>query len=158
MPKARAMAAMSRDQAPSSLDFHAGPKELPSSPQQLPLSGKSVLVIEDEMLIAMCVEACLGDAGVAMVRIANSLVLARRILDEGIRFDAAIVDLYMPDGNASPLVQLLSARGVPVVITTGDPAGHAEPALTTAAAILQKPRSNGDLIKAVIGCMVGASH
>ena len=42
---------------------------------ELPLAGKSVLIIEDEALIAMGFESCLQDAGAAVVKIANSLAL-----------------------------------------------------------------------------------
>ena len=61
-----------------------------TSPGQLPLAGKSVLVIEDEALIAMNVQSCLVEAGAAFV-----------------------------DGNASPLIPVLSELKIPVVITTG---------------------------------------
>ena len=73
--------------------------------RQLPLAGKSVLIIEDEALIAMSVEFCLQNAGAAVVKIANSIALAQSALDEGIPFDAAVVDLHLADGNASSLVQ-----------------------------------------------------
>jgi PleD family two-component response regulator len=46
---------------------------IPSEQQGLPLSGKSVLIVEDEALIALSVESCLLDAGAAVVKIANSL-------------------------------------------------------------------------------------
>ena len=88
--------------------------------EQLPLAGKSVLIVEDEALIAMSVEFCLQDAGAAVVKIANSIALAQSALDEGIPFDAAVVDLHLADGNASPLIQVLSERGIAVVVTTGD--------------------------------------
>ena len=68
----------------------------------------------------MNVEACLLDAGAAVVKMANSIASAKSALDEGIPFDAAVVDLHLADGNASSLVQALSERGVAVVITTGD--------------------------------------
>jgi hypothetical protein len=60
---------------------------------QLPLAGKSVLIIEDEALIAMSVEFWLQNAGAAVVKITNSIASAQRALDEGIPFDAAVVDL-----------------------------------------------------------------
>jgi hypothetical protein len=41
-----------------------------TSLRQLPLAGKSVLIIEDEPLIAMSVQFCLQDAGAAVVKIA----------------------------------------------------------------------------------------
>jgi DNA-binding NtrC family response regulator len=66
---------------------------------------KSVLIIEDKALIAMSVESCLQDAGAAVV-IANSIALAQSALDEGIPFDAAVVDLHLADGNASLLIQV----------------------------------------------------
>jgi hypothetical protein len=55
-----------------------------------------------------------------IVKIANSIALAQSALDEGIPFDAAVVDLHLADGNASSLVRALSERGIAVVITTGD--------------------------------------
>jgi DNA-binding NtrC family response regulator len=115
---------------------------------QLPLAGKSVLVIEDEALIAMSVESCLQDAGAAVV-VANSVALAQSALDEGIPFDAAVVDLRLADGNASPLIRVLSERGIPVVISTGDEVDRGQPALSKAIAILQKPYAENDLINAI---------
>ena len=87
---------------------------------QFPLKGKSALIIEDNALIAMNVEVCLLDAGAAMVKTANSIASAKSALDEGIPFDAAVVDLHLADGNATSLIQALSERGIAVVITTGD--------------------------------------
>jgi DNA-binding NtrC family response regulator len=115
---------------------------------QGPLAGKSVLIIEDEALIAMGFESCLQDAG-AVVKIANSIASARSALEEGIPFDAAVVDLVVADGNASPLIEVLSERGIPVVITTGDEADHGQPALSKAVAILQKPHADSDLVNTV---------
>jgi hypothetical protein len=84
----------------------------------LPLAGKSVLVIEDEALIALNVESCLLEAGAAFVKIVNSVGWAQSSL-YGIPFDAAVVDLYVIDGSASRLIPVLSEGGIPVVITTG---------------------------------------
>lgn len=116
---------------------------------QLPLAGKSVLIIEDEALIAMSVEFWLQDAGAAVVKTTNSIASAQRTLDEGIPFDAAVVDLHVVDGNASALVQVLSERGIPVVITTGDEVDRRDPALSTAVAFLQKPHGYSDLVNVI---------
>jgi DNA-binding NtrC family response regulator len=115
---------------------------------QLPLAGKSVLIVEDEALIALNIESCLQNAGAA-VFMANSIVSAQSALDEGIPFDAAVVDLLLADGNASPLIQILSERGIPVVISTGDEVDRGQPALSKAVAVLQKPYAESDLINAV---------
>jgi len=124
-------------------------KPTATSLDQLPLAEKSVLVIEDEVLIAMGFESCLQDAGAAVVKIANSLASAQRTLDEDIPFDAAVVDLQLADGNASALIEVLSERGIPVVITTGDEVDPRHPALSKALAILQKPHADSDLVNAV---------
>jgi DNA-binding NtrC family response regulator len=116
---------------------------------QLPLAGKSILIIEDEALISMGVESCLRDAGAADVKITNSVAFAQRALDEGNLFDGAVVDLHVADGDASPLVQILSERGIPVVITTGYDVDWRQPPLGRAIAILRKPHTDSDLINAL---------
>jgi DNA-binding NtrC family response regulator len=120
----------------------------PTSLGELSLAGKSVLIIEDEALIALNVESCLQDAGAAVV-IANSIVSAQSALDEGTPFDVAVVDFLLADGNASTLIQVLSERGIPVVVTTGDEVDRGQPALSKAVAILQKPHTESDLINAI---------
>lgn len=87
---------------------------------EFPLKGKSALIIEDNALIAISVELSLRNAGAAVVRIANSVASAKSALDEGFPFDVALVDLRLQDGDAGPLVKIMSERGIAVVITTGD--------------------------------------
>jgi DNA-binding NtrC family response regulator len=88
-------------------------------PDQLLLAGKSILVVEDESLIAMNVEYSLNDAGAATVIIASSVAQAQAALTKG-TYDAAIVDFRLPDSDASVLIDELSGREIPVVVTTGD--------------------------------------
>ncbi len=122
----------------------------------LPLKGKSAIIIEDDALIAMGAESDLLDAGAAVVRIANSVAAAKIALDEGFPFDVALVDLFLEDGDASPLVQILSERGVAVVIATGSDVSQGQPAFRTATDILQKPYSVRDLINALMKCAAAA--
>jgi DNA-binding NtrC family response regulator len=124
---------------------------------QLPLAGKSVLVIEDEALIALNVESCLLEAGTAFVKIVNSVGWAQSSL-YGIPFDVAVVDLCVVDGNASPLIPVLSEGGIPVVITTGSNVDPGHPALSKAAVVLQKPHANSDLIEAIVKCVIVAPN
>jgi DNA-binding response OmpR family regulator len=99
------------------------------------LAGMSVLILEDEPLVAMFVESCLQDAGAAVVKIAASISAARSVLDES--FDAAVIDLHVADGDASPLIGVLSERRIPVVVTTGGTIDRE--LLTQTVAVLQKP-------------------
>ena len=66
---------------------------MPTEQQGAPLGGRSILIIEDEALIALSVESRLLDAGRPLSKMANSIAAALSALDEGIPFDAAIVDL-----------------------------------------------------------------
>jgi DNA-binding NtrC family response regulator len=117
---------------------------------RLPFDGKLALIIEDDPLIAMNVECCLRDAGAAVVKIANSVASAESALEEGTPFDAAIVDLWLPDGHASALIPALSERGIAVVITTGDFVCPSQPASSKAITVLQKPFADSDLIDALM--------
>ena len=112
-------------------------------------------MFEDEALIALNIESCLQDAGAAVV-IANSIALAKSTLAEGTTFDAAVVDLLLADGNASPLIQVLSERGIAVVIATGDVVCEGQPAHSKAITILQKPYTGRDLINALMKCAAAA--
>ena len=132
---------MSSDALPKSQRRPAQLSE--SHPSALVLAGMSVLILEDEPLVAMFVESCLQDAGATIVKIAASISAARSVLNES--FDAAVIDLHLADGDASALIGVLSGRGIPVVVTTGDTIDREM--LTQTVAVLQKPYPEADLIK-----------
>ena len=132
---------MPSDTLPTSPRHSAEPCE--AHPSASVLAGMSVLILEDEPLVAMFVESCLQDAGAAVVKIAASISAARSVLNES--FDAAVIDLHVADGDASPLIGVLSERGIPVVVTTGGTIDRE--LLTQTVAVLQKPYPEADLIK-----------
>jgi CheY-like chemotaxis protein len=122
-------------------------------PKASPLFGTSVLVVEDEPLIAMTVESVLQEAGVSWVKAVGSIAAAKIALGEGNPFNAAVVDLHVADGDASSLLELLAKRGIPIVVTTGWTVDQDLPDLTKAVAVLRKPYPEADLIK-VLAWMV----
>jgi DNA-binding response OmpR family regulator len=82
-----------------------------------PLAGHSVLVVEDEPLIAFDIEAALARAG-ARVLVSNDLRKAVALLEDD-RVSAAIVDRKLRDGDSAQLCERLQNRGIPFVIYTG---------------------------------------
>jgi FixJ family two-component response regulator len=62
----------------------------------------------------------------------------------------AIVDLILTHENACPLIQVLSERGIPIVISTGADIDLGHPALSKAVAFLQKPYNDSELIEALV--------
>ena len=113
-------------------------------------AGKSVLIIEDEALIAFSVESCLLDAGATIVKTANSIAAAHSALEQGISFDAAIVDLILADENAFPLSTYYRNVASPWWSPRGADIDLGHPALSHAVAFLQKPYDESELIEALV--------
>lgn len=84
-----------------------------------PLAGKRGLVIDDEFLIVLDLEALLADAG-ALVTCHGSPNKARAALDDG-AFNFAIVDLHIGGGIDSGIsvATLLHERGIPFLFLSG---------------------------------------
>jgi DNA-binding NtrC family response regulator len=83
------------------------------------LGRHRVLVVEDEPAIAEHLTDILTEAEGVVVGPAASLRQAQDLLRNGAAIDAALLDLKLPDGAVTPLLEALSARGVPTVIYTG---------------------------------------
>jgi DNA-binding response OmpR family regulator len=82
-----------------------------------PLSGRSVLVVEDEPLIALVIVEGFEAAG--------ACVFCAHNLRDGVRLaghpdlDAAVVDFGLSDGESTALCERLNARGAPFVLHSG---------------------------------------
>ena len=105
----------------------------------------------------MGVESSLSEAGAAIVKVVGSVVQAQNAISDGVSFAAAIVDLRLRDGDASPLDTILSRRGIPVIVTTGDHPDDVQADLSNAVVILRKPYSESELIKAA-ACLAKANE
>jgi CheY-like chemotaxis protein len=90
------------------------------------------------------------DGGAATVKIVATVAQSQIALGEGRSFNAAIVDLRLTDGDATPVIRVLSERGIPVVVTTGSNIEDVQPDLSQAVAVLQKPYRESDLIKTMV--------
>lgn len=79
-----------------------------------------ILIVEDEMLVAIELESLLSDLGYEVVGIAPDLVAARDYFDEAL--DLALVDLNLRDGLTGPQIgETLGAKGVTVLFVTANP-------------------------------------
>ena len=103
------------------------------------MSGKrSILIVEDEPLIAMMLEDFLETLGHEVVATCESVEEAMDRVKAG-GFDVAIIDVQLKDGkHVWPVADRLAEEGTPFVIATG---GHVEPPPSrhAAAPILSKP-------------------
>ena len=79
--------------------------------------AKSVLVVEDEAVIAMMNKAWLTRMGFR-VRVESSLDTALGCLDGG-AFQLALVDMNLGGKSSDPLIEKLRAIGIPTLLATG---------------------------------------
>ena len=84
---------------------------------QLPLAGQSILVVEDEPLIAMDVVQGLQSAGasVAQARTLSEALSKVECPD----LSAAVLDHALNDGDASQICDRLDRRNIPFVVYSG---------------------------------------
>ena len=79
-----------------------------------------ILIVEDEMLVAMELESILEDLGHEPVGIAPDLAAAEELATEAL--DLALVDLNLRDGLTGPEIGTrLCDRGVSVLFITANP-------------------------------------
>jgi CheY-like chemotaxis protein len=83
------------------------------------LAGYRVLVVEDEVLVALSISEMLREAEGVPIGPAASVREARQLIKEGAAIDAALLDVNLSDGSVTPILESLSARGVPTVVYTG---------------------------------------
>ena len=82
------------------------------------LSGRKVLVVEDEMIVAWLLEDMLVDLGCTIVGPATSVNQALAMIDVE-AFDAAVLDVNLDGQMSYPVADALTARGMPFVFSTG---------------------------------------
>lgn len=109
------------------------------------LDGTTVLVVEDEFLIALDAQRILEDSGAETVLLANSIGDVRRLLADGPRIDAAVLDLKLGEEDATPLMEEFVRRNIPFLVTTG-----LDAAVPAGIQILPKPYRDAEFIDAIL--------
>lgn len=86
---------------------------------RVPLSGRRILVVEDEYFLADDISRALRSAGADIAGPVGELDDALPILNSGGVLDAAVLDVNIRNDMVFPVAQELKARRVPFVFTTG---------------------------------------
>jgi CheY-like chemotaxis protein len=107
------------------------------------LSGRRVLVVEDEMLVLMMIEDMLADLGCRSVTAAATIEKALASIEEHV-FDAAMLDMNLNGDDSLKVADALTARGVPFVYCTGNN-GHGMRVDCANTPVLRKPFSFEEL-------------
>jgi len=123
---------------------------LPVAPAALP---RSVLLVEDSIIIALDTEENLKRLGVAEVRIESTVAGAIAAIAAA-RPDLAVIDFDLGGESSAPVAAALKAAGVRFVLATGYDETLGEFARLGAAAVLKKPYGRAE-IAAAIGLPAG---
>jgi len=105
---------------------------------------QKILLVEDDMLIAMELEERLGEMGYAVLGPAATLAEGEKLISAE-KPDAALLDANLGGESSVPLGAKLAAMGVPVAFCTGYDHIKGLPPELASALILTKPLSDADL-------------
>ena len=118
---------------------------------QRSLAGRSILVAEDEALIALDIKQAFEEEG-AKVIIAHTLAGALRAVDEP-TLSAAILDHALSDGDSAQLCIRMKERNLPFVIYSGY---NNLSGACSGAVHVKKPESTSVLVETVKGLLADA--
>jgi len=82
------------------------------------LSDKKVLVVEDEMLVAMLIEDMLGDLGCTEITVVADIEAALQCIGKCM-FDLATLDLNLNGTRSYPVADCLIDHHIPFAFSTG---------------------------------------
>jgi CheY-like chemotaxis protein len=107
------------------------------------LSGRRVLVVEDEMLVLLSTEDMLADLGCEDISAAATVDEALAMIEARV-FDVAMLDMNLNGDRTRSVADALAAHGVPFLFATGYAGrdasdGHGD------RPVLKKPFQNRDL-------------
>lgn len=113
------------------------------------LSGRRILIVEDEALIAMLIEDVLQTAGARVVGLAATVAEALRAIERE-RPDGVTLDGNLNDEMSGPVAERLTELNVPFLLVTG----YVDRALADAhlaqAPRVDKPFTTDRLLNAVV--------
>lgn len=111
------------------------------------LSGRKVLVVEDETLVAMLVEDTLMDAGATVIGPVSTVAEALTVL-RAQKPDVAVLDLNLAGETSEPVADQLKQLGIPFVVASGYGAAGLPPRHQDVP-VLAKPYAPEDLTAAL---------
>ena len=118
-----------------------------------PSGALNVLLVEDEIMIAMLMEDVLADMGHVVVGVACGVEAALEMA-ETVEADLAILDVNIDGRPSFPVADVLRRRGVPVLFATGYGAAGLDGDYRDAV-FINKPFDSRELVGAI--SLIGAA-
>ena len=116
---------------------------------------RSILIVEDEPLIAMMLEDFIQSLGHQVSGNCDSVSAALKEVETG-EFDLAILDINLKGESVWPVASALRGKGTPFVLATG---GHVDPPPAEFAGVptIEKPYTI-DRVTPIIEAVLAGSH
>jgi CheY-like chemotaxis protein len=112
----------------------------------------TVLVVDDEPLIAMALEAALEDAGYRVETAANGRQGLERLAE--VQADIVLLDMMMPVMNGPAMLEAMAAdpglRSIPVIVLSSLPETTIRGQVDGAIAIVRKPYTADQILTAIV--------
>jgi DNA-binding NtrC family response regulator len=112
------------------------------------ISGRHILVVEDEALVALDLQEFLDQRGAKVIGPAASVSQALEAID-GNQIDCALLDMKLGDEPADAVAVALGQRAIPTVLMTGYGDGNLPPGFETYPR-LEKPYAQDELLKLIV--------
>lgn len=110
------------------------------------LTGLSILVLEDEPIIALMLEDLLAEGGAEAVIVSTVSAAERLIANRS--FDAALLDVNVGKVTSYPFAEALRKRGMPFIFGSGY-GGALHPAAFAEVPTISKPYNLTDIENAL---------
>ncbi|WP_128253803.1 HWE histidine kinase domain-containing protein [Falsirhodobacter deserti] len=107
-----------------------------------------LMLLEDQLLIAMDVEAMLEDSGFRRISLARNVEQALELVSSS-EIELAMLDVNLGQETSIPVAEELRARGIPFVFATGYDEGSALPEAMRGVPVVRKPYDAENLIAAL---------
>lgn len=120
------------------------------------LSGRKILILEDEAAIALNLAAAVAQAGGVVVGPVATVAAAHAVMADN-RLDAALLDIRLRNETSFPLADVLAVLNIPFVFVSGlssalMPYTHRERPL------FDKPYETAEVIAALEGLLRGVAR
>jgi CheY-like chemotaxis protein len=103
-----------------------------------PLDGFNILLVEDNLIIAMDGEDIFLQLGAQSVALAPNVSHALAAIEKR-HFDLAVLDVHLGEETSIAVAERLAAKGVPLILATGYGEGVSQSYGALGANLLQKP-------------------
>jgi DNA-binding response OmpR family regulator len=118
------------------------------------LAGMRVLLVEDDPVVGIDVSDMIQHADGEVIGPVTSTKEAGRVAKSD-RFDVAVLDIHLADGEITPVLESLSARNIPILVYTGsrlpESVARRHPGLTVLGKPVLPARLLGEIVKAYRG-------